>query len=73
MDGAHATDIKPALSLKRRQRIETELRDIMASNGIRLGDVNRGSYSFGINEWTWSKLAEDLAERLAAAGLGSAT
>lgn len=64
MDGAHATDFKVPLSLKRRQRIENELRDIMASNGIRLGDVNRGSYSFGVSEWTWTKLAEDLAERI---------
>lgn len=69
MDGA-ATDFKVPLSLKRRQRIETELRDIMASNGIRLGDINRSAYGFGVSDWTWSKLAEDLAERIDRGKLG---
>lgn len=64
MDGAHATDFKPVIDLKRRYRIERELRDVMMSVGIRLEDVNRGSYGFGISEWTWQRLAEDLAERI---------
>lgn len=63
MDGAHATDFVKA-DRRRCRRIEFELRDIMAANGIRLEDISRSNYNFGVSDWTWQKLAEDLAERI---------
>ena len=72
MDGAQVADFRPAaISLKRRHRIELELRDMMAAAGIRLQDCNRGSYNgFAVSDWTWQRLAEDLAERLDRGKLG---
>ncbi len=71
MDGAHAIDFMPAaIDLKRRTRIERELRNMMADAGIDLHMLDRGNYRSQISDWTWSKLAEDLAERIDRGKLG---